>query len=165
MSATARLGLPLLSAGQAQKELVHNEALQVIDMLLATAVEAPPDAAPPAAPVLGATYIVAASPSGAWAGKAQCLACYTAGGWRFITARDGMIAYVRSSAVWAAFRAGAWELGTLRGSSLVVGGQQVVGPRGGAIAGPSGGATIDSEVRTAVTQILAALRQHGLVDS
>ena len=83
----------------------------------------------------------------------------------FARSRDGMIAYVRSSAVWATFGAGAWELGMLRGSSLVVGGQQVIGPRGGAIAGPSGGATIDSEVRAAVTQILAALRQHGLIDS
>lgn len=31
---TARLKLPFLVPGQAQKELFHNEALQIIDMLV-----------------------------------------------------------------------------------------------------------------------------------
>ena len=55
------------------------------------------------------------------------------------------------------------ELGFVRGSSLVLGGQQVVGTRLPPIA-PSGGATTDVEARAAITQILAALRQHGLID-
>ena len=41
----------------------------------------------------------------------------------------------------------------------------VVGSRGAAIASPSGGATIDAEVRTAVSQIPGALRTHGLIDA
>lgn len=56
------------------------------------------------------------------------------------------------------------ELGFVRGSSLVLGGQQVVGTRLPPIATPSGGATTDVEARTAIAQILAALRQHGLID-
>ena len=165
MVATARLSLPLLSAGQAQKELVHNEALQAIDMLVAAAVEEPPLAAPPAAPAVGATYIVASVPSGDWTGKAHYLACFTAGRWRFATARDGMVAFVRSSSLWAVFRDGAWDLGSLRGSSLILGGQQVVGPRLAGIAAPSGGTVIDSQARAAVVQILAALREHGLIET
>lgn len=31
METTARLGLPLLAPGQAQKELFHNEALALVD--------------------------------------------------------------------------------------------------------------------------------------
>lgn len=165
MNASARLGLPLLSAGQAQKELVHNEAVQAIEILLAAAVEEPPRAAPPAAPEVGATYIVASSPTGEWSGKAHCLACFTQGGWRFVNAQDGMTAFVRTSSLSAVFRGGAWELGSVRGSSLILGGQQVVGTRLAAIAGPSGGTTVDGEARTVVAQILAALRQHGLIET
>ena len=50
-------------------------------------------------------------------------------------------------------------------TGLFVEGEQVVGSRGAAIASPSGGATIDAEVRTAVSQILGALRTHGLIDA
>jgi hypothetical protein len=72
---------------------------------------------------------------------------------------------VKSSGVWAVYRAGAWELGTVRGSSLVLEGLQVVGSRAAAIADPAGGTTVDSQARSAVSQILAALRQHGLIQT
>jgi hypothetical protein len=165
MSSTARLGLPMLTPGQAQKELYHNEALQTLDIVAACAVEEPPRAAPPTAPVQGAAYIVASAPTGAWTGHSLCLACYTAGGWRFVSPREGMLAFVRSTSTWAAFRGAAWELGILRGASLVLAGQQVVGSRAAAIAAPSGGSTIDVEARAVVTQILAMLRQHGLIET
>jgi hypothetical protein len=42
---------------------------------------------------------------------------------------------------------------------------QVVGSRLAAIPGPSSGATVDAEGRAAINQILAALRQHGLIES
>ena len=35
MSGTPRLDLPFLSAGQAQKEFTHNEALQTLDLIVA----------------------------------------------------------------------------------------------------------------------------------
>jgi hypothetical protein len=49
------------------------------------------------------------------------------------------------------------------GSGLVVAGDQVVGARAGAIADPAGGMVIDLMCRAAVTQILNALRGHGLI--
>jgi Protein of unknown function (DUF2793) len=165
MGATARLALPLLSAGQAQKEFMHNEALQALDAVVAAAVEEPPRASPPTTPALGATYIVSSSPGGAWTGKPLYLACYTAGGWRYVSPRDGMFAFVRSTSTWATFLGGAWELGKVRASSLLVGGQQVVGSRAAAIASPSGGTNVDVEARASLTQILAALRQHGLIET
>ena len=76
--------------------------------------------------------------------------------------------HVRSSAVTAAYRAGAWdawEMGVLRGSNLTIGGQQVVGPRAAAIPDPAGGTQVDVEARAAISAVLAALRQHGLVQS
>ena len=39
----------------------------------------------------------------------------------------------------------------------------VVSPRADAIASPSGGATVDAEARTSIAQILATLRQNGLI--
>jgi hypothetical protein len=93
------------------------------------------------------------------------LAAYTSGGWRLFAAVEGMSVYLKSSAVWANFRGGLWEIGTLRGSSLVIGGEQVVGDRAAAIASATGGTTIDLEGRATIDQILAALRQHGLIES
>ena len=164
MTATPRLSLPFLAAGQAQKEFVHNEALQTLDIVAAAAVEDGPLDTPPAAPALGACYIVGTAPSDAWAANSNALAAYTSGGWRFVIPPEGMTALVKSSALWATFRSGVWEMGVLRGSSLIIGGEQVVGSRVAAIASPAGGTTIDSESRTTIDSILAALRQHGLIE-
>jgi hypothetical protein len=150
-------------AGQAQKELFHNEALQLLDALVAGSVEEPPRNAPPASPTLGAGYIVGTVPTGEWASHANAVASYSSGGWRFQEPVEGMALLVRSTNVHAIYRQGAWELGTVRASSVAVGGQQVVGPRAAAIANPSAGTVIDTQARSAVNAILAALRTHGLI--
>jgi hypothetical protein len=165
MSSTPRLALPFLSPGQAQKELFHNEALQLLDVLVGAAVEEPPRGSPPASPALGSCYLVAASATGAWTGKAGSIAAFTSGGWRFLPPVEGLSVYVRSLGTCAAFRLGTWELGKLRGSSIVIGGDQVIGHRGAAIADPAGGGVVDSEARMAISQVLAALRQHGLIET
>ena len=153
-----------MPTGCAAPSMISPGALQLLDVAVSAAVEQAPLATPPASPAVGACYIVAASPTGAWAGRTHNLAAYTSGGWRFLAPLEGMTAYVRSSSVWAAFRSGAWELGVVRGSTLVLAGQQVVGARGAAIPDPAGGATVDAEARSAIAQILNAIRQHGLVE-
>ena len=163
MSATPRLSLPFLSAGQAQKEVAHNEALQTLDCVVVGAVEEPSTATPPAAPTLGACYIVDQSAADAWTGMSHCVAGWTSGGWRFIQPVEGMTLYVRSTSTWATFRSGAWEIGMVRGDALLVDGLQVVGPRQPAIASATGGTTVDTEVRAVVDQVLNTLRQHGLI--
>lgn len=165
MTATPRLALPFLSAGQAQKEFTHNEALQTLDVLVGGAVENGPLATPPASPAIGDAYIVDSSPTADWAGKAQNVAAYTSGGWRFVEPVDGLSLYVKSQGLWANYRAGMWEFGLIRGSSVIVGGQQVVGSRAAAIVSASGGTNIDTEARAAIDEILAAMRQHGLIES
>ena len=164
MSGTPRLALPFLSPGQAQKELLHNEALQLLDMVVAAAVEEEPRSAPPTNPAQGACYIVAPGATGEWTAKDKSLAAFSSGGWRYVPATEGMRAFVRSSGTWAVFRSGAWELGALRGSSLFIDGQKVVGMRAPGITGPAGGSTIDAEARVAVGEILTALRHHGLIE-
>lgn len=48
-------------------------------------------------------------------------------------------------------------------SEYRVGGTKVVGSQQGAITAPTGGATIDSQARTAINAILSAMRTHGLI--
>ena len=165
MAGTPRLSLSFLSIGQAQKEVTVNESLQTLDVLVAGSVEEPPSTTPPAAPSLGACYIVADGATDAWAGKSQDIAAWTSGGWRFIPPIDGVRLYERSSGTFIVFRNGAWETGMLRGAALVVDGQQVVGARAPAIGSPGGGAVIDTEARATVNAILAILRQHGLIET
>jgi hypothetical protein len=83
----------------------------------------------------------------------------------FARSLDGMIAFVKSEASWAVYQNSGWEFGTIRGSSLILEGQQVVGERASAIASPAGGSTIDVEARSAIGQILSTLRSHGLIET
>ena len=163
MAGTPRLALPFLAVGQAQKEFTHNESLQTIDILVGGAIEQPPLASPPADPALGACYIVDAGATGSWAGKSQSLAAWTTGGWRFVAPIEGMLLYERASGSSAVFRNGDWEIGTIRGATLVIDGQQVVGPRGAAIQSPTGGTVVDNESRATIESILSELRRHGLI--
>ncbi len=135
----------------------------MLDAVVAAAVEGLPQAAPPASPAVGSCYIVGSSPTGSWAGQAGKLAAYTSGGWRFITPCDGLNAILRTSGSTAVYRSGSWEIGKLRGSEVIVDGIKVVGARGAAIADPAGGTTADAEARAAIGQILAAMREHGLI--
>ena len=165
MEKTDRLQLPLIAPGQAQKELFHNEALQALDTLVGGAVEGPPSDTPPAAPAAGQSYLVGDSPTGEWAQYPEHVAAFTSGGWRFIAPRIGLSLVDQVSGSIALYGAGGWEIGVVRGSKVVVDGNPVVGAQAGAIAGPSGGAFVDSESRAAVSAILAAMRQHGLISS
>ena len=165
MSTTERLGLALLTPGQAQKEFSHNEALQALDVLVAGCVKGAPQDDPPGAPALGSSYIVGDAPTGAWASHAGALAAWTNGGWRFQAPVEGMALRVGASGEVACVRGGAWEIGIVRGSSVVMYGAQVVGPRESAIAEPSGGTIIDAEARAAIGAMLSALRNHGLIEA
>lgn len=161
--ATARHALPLIQPGQAQKELGHNEALAVLDLLVQPAVAAVGLDNPPVGPVPGQCWVVGVAPTGAWSGHANALAGWTEGGWRFAAPVPGMSVWTGGPAGFVRWDGNTWVVGTLTGSSLRIGGEKVVGARGAAIANPSGGATVDSETRTTVLQILAALREHGLI--
>ena len=163
MDQTARIALPNLAPGQAQKEWWHNEALQRIDLLLWPVVEGPPLATPPASPAVGACYLVAAGATGAWAGQEGALAGLTDGGWKFIPPIEGAQVVDSGSGQTLVRRGGAWESGIVRCQELRVNGQTVVRQRQGAVVDPIGGATSDAECRAAVASILTALRVHGLI--
>lgn len=162
---THRFGFPLLSAGQAQKELTHNEALVKADMLMHTVVQAIDPPAVPDAPEAGQCWIVGEQSSGPWAGQTGAIASWTAGGWRFAAPVEGMEVWSLADEMPARFLGGTWQIGRVQASSVRIGGERVVGPRHGAIPDPEGGASVDAQARQAIAMILGALRHHGLIAS
>lgn len=146
MSTTPRFALPLLGVAQAQKEITHNEALTLIDALVHAAVEAAPLNDPPAGPEPGRCWLVGAAPTGTWAGQANAMAVWTMGGWRFVAARAGMAAMRLADGARFRFDGSLWA-----------------GPA--TIAAPSGGSTIDTEVRSTVSALILHLAAQGLLIS
>ncbi len=161
---TPRLGLPLLHAGQAQKEIAHNEALAALDALVQAQAVSADVAEPPESPEAGQCWIVATGATGGWASKDGALALWTEGGWRFPAPPAGARVTVadRGHAM-IADGAGAWSDAPDRPDGYHVAGQRVIGPRAGAVADPVGGAVVDVEARAAIVAILDALRGHGSI--
>jgi hypothetical protein len=127
-----------------QKEVTHNEALTLIDALIAPVAEARGLNAPPSAPQLGQCWIIGSAPTGVWAGSALHLACWTSGGWRMIAPRAGMM--VRLA-----------PLGMLRFDGSAWSDPQAIGA-------PAGGTVVDVEARSAVNAIISAMRAQGWLE-
>lgn len=87
MSTTPDLGIPLVSQQQQQPETTHNEAVIYMSAIFNGAIDAGRNT-PPGSPTIGDCYIVGTAPTGAWAGRANRIAVYTTGGWRFLPDRD-----------------------------------------------------------------------------
>jgi hypothetical protein len=87
MSTSADLGISYIAGQQAQPEITHNTALNQIQ-ILQTGVISVALNTPPGSPAQGDTYILGASPTGAWAGRANCLAGYFGTGWVFVPGND-----------------------------------------------------------------------------
>ena len=162
--ATSRLALPLLAAGQAQKEMSHNEALTLLDLAVHGSVIAAGTQVPPASPLPGQCWIVGDAPEGAWAGYGNAVAGWTEGGWRFLAPCEGMRLWLGETDGFALFSGGSWRIGETHGR-LFVEGVQVIGPRAAAIVEPSGGMVVDAEARASILAVLDVMRAHGLVDT
>ena len=141
-SASPRFGLPLLFAGQSQKEAFVNEAHALTDALLHPAIEGEADD-PPAVPAEGESWLVGAAPTGAWADHPGELASYQAGGWLFAAPRDGVRLLDRSTGQDVRYHAG-WQ-------------------RPATPATPAGGTTVDAEARAAIGELIGALIAGGLL--
>lgn len=141
-SRTARFDLPLLFAGQAQKESFVNEVAARLDALLYCAIEGE-QAIPPTTPVDGKAWLVASSASGDWTGQAGKIAARQAGNWLYAAPRDGMKLLNRVTGQEIRYSTG-WKAATRPTA-------------------PTGGTVIDSEARSAIAAILNALTTAGIV--
>jgi hypothetical protein len=161
---SGRFALPLIHPGQAQKELLHNEALALIDAGLHPTVEGAPLAEPPATPAIGECWLIAPGATGAWAARDGSLAAWTSGGWRFVPPQPGMCAWDKAAGFMRRWSGSGWNAGEVAATTIVIAGQQVVGARQPAVPSPSGGTIIDVEARAAIDAITVALKSHGLID-
>ena len=160
---TARLSLPFIMPGQAQKEMSHNEALQILDTLVAASVAGVPTNNPPSSPAVGSQYLVGSLPTAAWVGKANALASWTESGWRFFAPKEGQEVTETGSRMRFVFDGSTWVLGEVKASSIHIQGKKVIGVRQADVPAPTGGAVIDPEARSAISALLTALRVHGLI--
>lgn len=108
MDSTPNLSLPYIISAQAQKHVTHNEALRALDALVQLSVVSRALATSPASPPDGARYIVAAAPTGAFAGQAGNVAAFQDGAWAFYAPREGWIAWVADEDILVAWSGTAW---------------------------------------------------------
>ncbi|MDP2737226.1 MAG: DUF2793 domain-containing protein [Pseudorhodobacter sp.] len=102
------LALPLILADQAQKHVSHNEAIDLLDVLVQLVVEQIDAITPPPAAVEGAVWALGEVPVGAWAGQALRLASWRGGTWVFIAPVIGWRAWVRGAGVLRVFTGSGW---------------------------------------------------------
>lgn len=150
---TARLGFPLLVAGQGQKDITHNEALAAIDALLHPSVRSRGVSEPPGNPGGGECWLVPAGAGGAWAGKTNAIACWTAGGWRVVTVPQGCSVRIEDEAVSVRLHGNSWIPDAPRNFPA------------DAVPAPTGGINVDVEARASISSVLDRLRQLGLLSS
>jgi len=98
---------------------------------------------PPSTPEEGECWLVGAAPTGDWVDQAGRLATFQAGGWLFITPRDGIRLLDRATGQAIHFHGG-W--------------QRPVMP-----AAPSGGTTVDGEARAALAELVDILVASGIL--
>lgn len=105
---STHLGLPYIQAAQAQKHVTHNEALKILDVLVNAGVQDRGRTTPPGTSGEGDRHIIAATPTGAWAGQAHAIAAYQGGAWQFYTPQVGWLAYVADQNELAVFNGSDW---------------------------------------------------------
>jgi Protein of unknown function (DUF2793) len=142
-NSSSRHQLPFLVVAQAQKELTHNEAIARVDALLHPVVQGKVSA-PPALNLAdtGKCWLIASAGTGLWAGKADQIAIWGGGSWRYLNPAPAMrirnIA-TDSDAVWS-------------------GSEWVFAP---AVLDPQAGSVIDIEARAAIIALLSHFRAIG----
>ncbi|MCY1296293.1 hypothetical protein D9M70_456690 [compost metagenome] len=132
---TAKLGLTETANGQANY-LNVNESLARLDQLVQAAVLDKDLSTQPGSPANGALYIVGASPTGAWSGKAGQLAYWLSGvgAWTFVVPREGMLVHVNDEDAFYKFDGSAWSIFTASGMAnpMTTSGDLIVGGTAGA---------------------------------
>lgn len=105
-----RLSLPYLMPAQAQKHVIHNEALTRLDILVQLMVEAFDATVPPEAPENGMAWALGAGATGAWSGRDGLLAAWMDNAWLFLAPAEGWLAWDRAEGRIRAFASGGWQV-------------------------------------------------------
>lgn len=122
MTTSPDLGIPFIDQQQAQPEVTHNEALLLLQALTNGVIDRGVDT-PAVGPTIGDSYIIGAAPTGAWAGRANCVTIWSGTAWDFIPGetsagtpitmgvrQEGMRAWVRDEDALYVWSGSAWTL-------------------------------------------------------
>jgi len=108
MSNTPRLGAPELAAAQAAPETTVNEAVRYLEAFAARVAVDKDRTAPAGTESDGDVFIVPASPTGAWAGKANNIAILISTAWVFVPPFAGLTFFVQDEAINYRYSGSAW---------------------------------------------------------
>jgi hypothetical protein len=162
MPETPRLALPLLAAGQSQKDVTHNDALLALDRLVALLAVSRSQTVPPATAAIGDVHIVPSAGASAWGQPAGTLMHWQDAGWLPLHPRDGQIVLVADENIVLVHRGGWQEDWPVAG--LAVGGRTLLSAPPAVIVPPSGGSTVDAQARSAIGDLILILQQQGLLN-
>jgi hypothetical protein len=107
---TPNLSLPFIMPAQAQKHVTHNEAIELLDMIVQLTFEATDATTPPGVADEGQAWALGAGAIDAWAGQDGMIATWRGGGWLFVTPREGWVAWVRDAEELRVLTSGAWVI-------------------------------------------------------
>lgn len=108
--ATPNINLPEITQGQSSKEITHNLALRMIDVLVPIPIVQDKDLTTPPSHIAGNMYIVASGATGAWTGQANKFAYSDGSSWYFITPKNKWPTFVVDEAKFYRFNGGSWVL-------------------------------------------------------
>jgi len=103
------LNLPYIAPAQAQKHVTHNEALRALDAVVQLSLVSKSQTTPPATPIEGRRYFVAATGTNEWAGQDALIAAYQDGAWAFYTPQSGWQAWIEDESVLQIWDGSTWQ--------------------------------------------------------
>lgn len=139
---TPQLGLPLLFAGQSQKEFFINQSLAALDGLLQRSINGSLSTPPPSAEE-GDCFRIAGPATDAWQGREGQLALRLGGDWHYVSPAQGSLIYDRAIGQYLHL-GDEWHAASVPQAA-------------------TGGIIIDAEARALLAQVIDALGKLGLV--
>lgn len=106
---SSNLTLPFIQPAQAQKHVTHNEAVELLDVIVQLTLQGIATDTPPASPTEGQSWHIGVTPTGDWAGQAGKIASWAGGGWFYLTPQTGWQAYDESNATIHVFNGSSWQ--------------------------------------------------------
>lgn len=83
MTTSPDLGIPFIDQSQGTPEVTHNEALLLLQAMTNGVIDRGVNT-PAVGPTIGDAYIIGSAPTGAWAGRANCVTIWSGTAWDFI---------------------------------------------------------------------------------
>lgn len=104
---TPRMYFPEIAASQAQKEVTHNESLQMLDCFTFCAVQDKDQVNPPTTSN-GVSYIVAVGGASTWSGHDNSIAQYYNSAWNYYTPGEGWRAWIKDEDLMYVYTGSIW---------------------------------------------------------